>query len=353
MTADLILTCLRRFRHLPPGLAAFGLLLHLGAAPISAGKPFKEIFIDCAIGDSINKALQRPDIELLINIDGICVEDVVVRRDRVTLRGNDPAVDGIQAATTDDPFGSALLIRGAQRVNVENLQITGAKHAGLLIQDARRNAILRNLRIEGNQEVGFVASNSLVAAYDLSITGNGFAGVALSETAYLRCEDCTVADNPSADSGFGVLGAAGALASIVRGSISAMFPLSFRYNAVAEVQGTTVTGYVAVDASRSASIELRGTTIDGSIRADGDSRVEVRNSRQVFNPLPGGNVVSGASQLAVGAGTVLIGETAFDEFSNGMFSGGSSLETLACVNGSDAICEVGVTMTSSSCSSCP
>ncbi len=336
------------------GRAAIAVLLLIGAGPLAAApKPLKVLNIDCAKGDSINHALDRNETELIINIAGICTEDVVVRRDRVTLRGVDPAVDGIQAATVDDPYGAALYIRGARRVNVENLQLTGGKHAGLLIEDVRRSTILRNLRIEGNQEVGLVASNSLVVGFDLWITGNGIAGVGLSETAYLRCDDCTVADNPSADQGFGVIGSAGALATLFRGSITAGLPLSFRFNSVAALNGTTVTGYVALDARDSGSISVQGATIDGAIRADGDSRIELRNSRQVFNPVPGGNVVSGASQMTVAAGSMLIGETAFDEFSNGLFSQGSSLETLACATGSNAICSADVSLTSSSCSSCP
>lgn len=333
-------------------LSVTALLVPILAGPMAAGE-YKEVTVDCTKDGSVNRELQRPDKELLINIIGICTEDVVVRRDGVTLRGADPAVDGIRAATVDDPYGATLFIRGGQRVNVENLQLTGAKHAGLLIQDVRRNTILRNLRIEGNREVGLVASNSLVVGFDLSISNNGLAGVGLSETAYLRCDDCTIADNPSAGAGFGVLSSAGALLTFSRGSISARFPLSMRFNSVADVQGATIAGWVALDASGSSRIRARGSTLDGSIRADQDSQIDLANCRQAFNPVPGGNVITGASQMSVTASTQLIGDTAFDEFSNGLFGGASQLESLACNSGADAICDAKVTMTSSTCSSCP
>ena len=342
----------RRFRFAALALGAFVVLLQLGAPSLEA-KPFKQIDVECAKGDSINDALDRRDTELLINIIGICTEDVMVARDRVTLRGTDPAVDGIQAATIDDPYGAALFIRGARRVAVENLQLTGAKHAGLLIEDSRRDVVLRNLWIEGNKESGLLASNSLVVGFDLWITGNGIFGVGLSETALLRCEDCTIADNPAAGQGFGLVASAGALATLTRGSISAQFPLTLRYNSVATVTGTTLTGYVAVNASGSANVTLSNANIDGSIRADGDSQIELRNSQQVFNPVPGGNVVSGASQMTVTAGSILIGETAFDEFSNGIFGQGSTLETLTCATGSDVMCHANVGKSTSSCGSCP
>ena len=121
---------------------------------------------------------------------------------------------------------------------------------------------------------------------------------------------------------------------------------------MADVNGTTLSGYVAVDARGSAQITVKNATIDGSIRVDGDSQVDLRNAQQVFNPVPSGNIVSGASQMTVNGGTVLIGETTFDEFSTGIFNQGSTLETLACSTGSDAICSPGVSMSSSTCSSC-
>lgn len=334
------------------GILALLVFLPLAAAPAFA-KPLKIVDIDCADGDSINKALEKRDTELIINIAGICTEDVVVRRDRVTLRGTDPALDGIRAATVDDPFGATLFIRGARLVNVENLQLTGGKHAGLLIEDARRNVILRNLHIEGNQEVGLLASNALVVGFDLLITNNGIAGMGLSETAYLRCDDCRIADNPTATLGYGVVSSAGALVQLNRGSVSARFPLSIRFNSVAAVTGTTLTGTVAVDASGSAQITVQNATIDGSIRADGDSRIEFFNSQQIFNPVAGGNRITGASQMNAYAGTLLIGETTFDEFSNGMLSQASTLETLTCSSGSDAICSADVGILGSNCSSCP
>ena len=352
MRTDQALKKTRRFHGVLSVLAVLTLLPPLVATPAEA-KPFKEVTVICADGDSINKELARRDTELLINIVGICTEDVVVRRDRVTLRGADPALDGIRAATVDDPYGAALFIRGGRIINVENLQLTGAKHAGLLVEDVRRNVVLRNLRIESNREVGLLASNSLVVGFGLSINNNGLAGVGLSENAYLRCEDCIVEDNPSASAGFGVLASAGAFLTFTRGSIAAQFPLSMRFNSVGDVQGAEITGLVALDASGSARIRARGTTIDGSIRADQDSQLDLRNCRQAFNPAPGGNVVTGASQMSVSAGTQLIGETVFDEFSTGLFSGAAALESLACSGGADAICEAGVTMTSSSCGSCP
>ena len=179
----------------PARILALAILLPVAAA----AAPLKIVDVDCADGDSINKALGKKDTELIINVQGVCVEDVVVTRDRVTLRGTDPAVDGIQAATADDPFGASLLVRGARDVWIENLTLGGGRHAGLRVEDSRRNVNVVNSRLEGNGEFGITLSASLTVLTDVVITGNGFVGAGVSETAVLVCIDCTIVDNPSAD----------------------------------------------------------------------------------------------------------------------------------------------------------
>ncbi|MBI2835747.1 MAG: hypothetical protein HYX76_15105, partial [Acidobacteria bacterium] len=74
--------------------------------------------VKCAQGDSINKAIgQHPNAEsLVVEISGMCSENVVVTRDRVTLRGTDPAGDGIQAALNASQIDAALWVKGAHLV---------------------------------------------------------------------------------------------------------------------------------------------------------------------------------------------------------------------------------------------
>src|SRR6185503_4060518 len=83
--------------------------------------------VDCAKGDTINAALaSNPKVQrLTIEISGMCHENVVVTRDRVTLRGSDPAHDGIQAAENTEFTDAALWVRAAALFTVENLTLTG------------------------------------------------------------------------------------------------------------------------------------------------------------------------------------------------------------------------------------
>ena len=59
----------------------------------AAAATSKTVAVDCAAGDSIAKALEQPGDPLTIDIRGFCDEDVVLSRDRVTLRGSDPDLD--------------------------------------------------------------------------------------------------------------------------------------------------------------------------------------------------------------------------------------------------------------------
>lgn len=70
--------------------------------------------------------------DLVVEIKGLCEENVVVNRERVTLRGTNPASDGIRAAALDTPGSFALLVRSSY-VRIENLKITGGQTYGLVI----------------------------------------------------------------------------------------------------------------------------------------------------------------------------------------------------------------------------
>src|SRR5687767_1580107 len=89
--------------------------------------------VQCGQGFSITQALeQHPNAQrLIIEIEGMCDENVIVRRDRVTLRGSNSANDGIRAVLNTEQSDAALWVRGAHLVTVENLKLTGG-FVGLL-----------------------------------------------------------------------------------------------------------------------------------------------------------------------------------------------------------------------------
>ncbi len=83
-----------RADRLVAGCAA---VLLVGAISPSAlsGDNNKIAVVDCAKGQSINAALARSRDAVVVEIRGMCAEDVVIERHRTVLRGRHPNQDGI------------------------------------------------------------------------------------------------------------------------------------------------------------------------------------------------------------------------------------------------------------------
>ena len=103
------------------------------------------VIVDCAAGDSINEALLTNATELTVLVDGYCVENVVITRDNVLLRGATPTntnpptpTDTIQGDPGANPsqgpsFGNVVLISEVANVRVQDLILTGGTRAGLTV----------------------------------------------------------------------------------------------------------------------------------------------------------------------------------------------------------------------------
>lgn len=53
---------------------------------------------------------------MIIEISGKCQEPIVIQRDKVTLRGSDPLLDGIKALAIDPFYPALVTIDGGQNV---------------------------------------------------------------------------------------------------------------------------------------------------------------------------------------------------------------------------------------------
>lgn len=81
-----------------------------------------ELDVECGIGESVNDALNSVagnDSEVIVSVSGLCLEDVIITRDDVTIRGLDASskIQGTFAVSAR---------RGAARINVESITLTGA-----------------------------------------------------------------------------------------------------------------------------------------------------------------------------------------------------------------------------------
>jgi len=107
--------------------------------------------VDCDRGKKIAEALEKPADELVIEITGTCREDLVIRRDRVSLvgAGADPALVG------------SLFLDGASGILLEGFTIRDSETSGVHAHGA--HFVARNVVAEDNARAGFNVLNGSTA----------------------------------------------------------------------------------------------------------------------------------------------------------------------------------------------
>lgn len=323
------------------------LCLLLGVAAARAAST-KTIEVDCNQGKSINKALEDEHDELIVEISGLCAEDVVVERPHVTLRGVDPSTDGVAAVATaaENPLGAAVLIRGTHSVRLENLQLTNGARSGLMVQGTGSDIFVDGCDLQGNATNGIELREGFVEVSASEISGSTF-GVNARNESTLRAFDTEISG------GFAALliqGKSGAL--VVNGSATASGLSLWLNEGSATVYYTDLTGRVhSTDGSNGFLVQL---SLDGHFTVEGKSRLGMYGVTQTSPGID--NLVRQDSTLSLidGLGsTTLVRDTSFTEFSNADLGGGSTLPSISCDVSSNALCPAPTTVGASTCSFCP
>ncbi len=180
-------------------LLSLCLLIPTALPPALAAPPAATEKVNCHKGESINKTLAKhPDAaSLLLEVSGLCRENVVVTRDRVTLRGTDPATDGIEATASVEQTDAALWVRGAQLVTVENLKLTGGFTGLLATEVSVPHLRVNNCRMEGNVQWGAQLELALLIAEDTTFGPNERFSVGVFAGSRFECRGCTLTLSPS------------------------------------------------------------------------------------------------------------------------------------------------------------
>ena len=359
----------------------------------------RTVKVDCFKGKSINKALKKhKKNEVIIEIDGICTENVIVERGNVTLRGSDPATDGIRATSSDD---IVLTIRDVRGVTVENLKVTGGLD-GIRLADSI-NVTVNNCLIEDNRRVGLLArATRNLNVIDTTSTGSDRA-ISVRLGTQLACRNCTLlCTDPDCGENNRIVGLVIQSRSTARVFDSTIIVISNQNLA----EGVRMGSYATLDidnstltASRNAlrlgnysRASMTGGTLNGSILLNQKSRAVLFGIEQTtlgsFENGGGAapNFITDGSQLRTvtcadigGIGgcnddspppnfniwkstvlqnfsTARFNETDLEDISLNTFSNArfddSTLDNLTCSAGSDAFCSA-VTKTSSTCALCP
>lgn len=350
----------------------------LFAVPVGAAKV---VPVDCTKGERIGDALLKSKDDLIVEIHGMCMEDVLIRRDGVVLRGTDPNSDGVQAVGTEDFRGAAVFIRDARRVSLENLKLTGGVASGLRVETSRREISVSNCRMEGNGRFGAVIIDAAVVMENVHVTapdsvaGEFFAaGLVTGEAAILTLSSSTVASGAGA---LAILADQGSVVSVFDSTLSAG-PGGLTVNPFGSSRMSIRDSTVSVSADEDpdfgqgfalyvdgqGDLRVVRSTFEGSLYVTEKSLLQIVGSTQTGTSFADGNFVHRGSTLFVGPngpnGSKLLGFVDFSEFSNGVFRSGDpgrpvELGDLSCGDGSsNALCQgAAVSYGGSSCALCP
>ena len=368
-------------RHQALGMFLLCACLLMSTAPTrSAGAqaPAATEKVDCGKGESINKALAKNPsaAALVVEVSGLCHENVVVTRDRVTLRGADPAADGIQAVANVEQTDAALWVRGAQLVTVENLRLTGG-FTGLLATDANLPFLrMINCRLEGNFQWGAQLELALLTAEDTTFGPNTRFSVGAFAGSRFECRGCTLTLSPTAttrDNLF-VLGGSQALLSdtaLVNGGIN-IGNSSASLNDCS-VQAFSSPGAAAVLAGGSSTVNLTRTQVEGPMRFFQGTTAQVFGVTQTHGATHGATPNSADDAAYVKIGNAVPAcplppcppgpppiPSAVLGFNMSNFSSASLLQTsqvtgnLNCSHGANAVCPTPANVSgTSNCGLCP
>lgn len=355
------------------GCLLFGMLagaLAAGAreeAPADDSKRVRSFVVRCDHGDRIQRILSRnPADELRIEVRGLCAEDVLIERDRVTLFGDDPEEDGI-VGTGRSP--NAVLIRGdVFDIRIENLTLRGTPNdpAGggvALGTGASFRVEVIGCRLEGRGVDGavgmaaFIGDGSSVVMEDTVLTTAGGAST-LWVTGGLNGRRLSLSSlDDEARALTVVRGTVGLSDSVLTGRDGVrVIDGFFRIGSDSRITGVAgaTGGGAALLLIDDASAEIRDTQMVGAIQAADQSRLLLSDVTQTELQGTAVNRLSRDALLNVFGDTTLAGDLFLDSFSKALVGGTTMIGgDLVCDATSEAVCSGGWTAMASTCGACP
>lgn len=355
---------------LPLALLGGGPLL-FGAVLLAQVEPpvslLRRVAVDCGAGQSLASALTQPGDDLEISVRGICRESLTIERDGVYLLGGDPLRDGLRPAD-GVATEAVVVIRGARRVRLENLSLSGSSGDGLKVLAAPEAIEIAGCRVEDNAGWGVAVVDSEVALERTVLTGNGSdesrpgGGLLLTRGSAVTCTECVVAENPAAGAnpGAAVLSSSRLTArgSTFEGATAITAQL---HSSVSVSDSQLLGGDWAIEASYESEAFVRGGELFGPFLAADRSALQLLGVEQTYNPAQ--NFVTESSSLLADdraaetggpVSTRLTGLTLVSDFSTGKIVDNSEIGELACSLDARVFCDGSETKVSSAgCGRCP
>jgi len=158
------------------------------ASPVAATA--KTVSVDCTQAQSIQAVINAEAGPLVVEIHGICQENVLVKQREITLRGADPNTDGIQGVVPQVP---AVQFRYVDPGKIENLSISNGLGIGFSAVVSRVE--LLNSRIIGNGGDGISLNTTNAIATGLTVSQNQTWGARVGTASFFLCAECEFQGN--------------------------------------------------------------------------------------------------------------------------------------------------------------
>lgn len=335
-------------------LAVLALLTLTGSAVFGQTPTQRTVRVDCTTGQSIQRALEVKADELVVEISGVCAEDLLIHRDNVTLRGADPAVDGVRGVAAGVTSADGVVeVRRARNVRIENLTISEGGKSGLTVNQAL-NVSVANCRLVNNGRHGLAVHSSLeVDVRDTEMGGNMGRGISVFDGYNVNCLRCTI----EANGNFSVLGVMNSVIGVFESSVSGRAILSALSSSVQVIDSDFTPPSptdLALLASDYSEISLQRSRFSGWAAALETATLRFEDSEHEDNAA-GFNFVDLSSILSLEGASSLTGDLIVEDFSKALVKDGSTLAgNLTCSSAGDAFCEDSglISGSISGCASC-
>ena len=250
-------------------------------------------------GDSLGTAVQNASPGDQLNISGVCMENVEIRTDDLTLEGG--TVEGtitilsqravLDGMTVTGP-GDGVVGRDNASFTVQNSTIEENDGIGILAT-AGASAVIRDNDITDNDSDGIgVFDNAFASVTDNVIQGNGDpanfeAGIELSRARVVSSGN-TIENNGWA--GVSAFNASSyrnqsSATDIIEQVVANTFAVAAGNHSSVDFRGADIEG--DIDIGRNSTLQLRSSSLEGNVSLGDDSVAEIRNM-----PLFEGNILA-------------------------------------------------------------
>ncbi|MEM9555448.1 MAG: right-handed parallel beta-helix repeat-containing protein [Acidobacteriota bacterium] len=322
----------------------------------------RTIRVNCDHGGTLNRALKAFGPRLTIEFKGTCTEDLVIRRDDVTLRGSDAnatLIGGIQidgssrVAISDFLVKDNTQLEGAiealagSSVAIHDMVVENSGNRGIRIRDSV--ADIRDVSIDGSATAGLLTRGSNISLEgNITVTNSAEGGIILTDASSTFSKEGVIVAN---DNLFGIIVQTSSSFEGVFGSVTAdnnqvhgLLVASngaFNYGVTLQTNGNGFAGIYVDEGSIMSPFanltSLASTTAIGNgfagIFVDRNSTFELFGNASIAGQVYG-VFISTASVLQMTDTTLagnFVGDLRFDFGSVGDFSnGGNSVGSVSC-----------------------